>query len=746
MKKYPGMGSIGRNLGLLVILAVLPALFILLYSGMIQRKKSIDTARKDMLLLTRSMAEVQKRITSATEQMLSTLALTAEVQALAPDASSDIFKSVLKHNPDYLNIALSDLNGRVLASGRPFFKTNLGDRKHIQDALVRQAFVVGEYIVTRVGSKDPALAFACPVLGPEGNSIGVLSATMRLDHFAEFYDVAGLPADSFMAVTDHQGIRLFYYPQKEKTNPIGQPIKSGVRDMMKNVRESGIFLYPGSDDIRRIFAFEYVRQSSREAPYAVMWAGIPEAHILKSANDELIRNLLFMGLAIALALVISWLIGRNTLVSPIKHLVATTRSFASGDLDVRCDQAKMPYELDILAQAFDDMANALALNHRTIQERETFIRTALDNLPIGVAVNTISPTVKFDYMNDNFPRFYHTTREDLSKPDAFWEAVYEDPDFRKQIKDKVLADCAGNDSDQMRWENIPIEREGIGIFYVSARNTPTPDQQRMISLVWDVTDQKKADEERRHLQAQLLQAQKMESIGRLAGGVAHDFNNIVSIILGYAQLALSKIDPGERLYSDLKEIETAAFRSAELTRQLLAFARKQPATPKVLDINTTLDAMCSLLRRLIGEEIDLVWQLYPKLWLVNMDPSQLDQIIMNLCVNAKDAITSSGSITIATENLTLDRPIWTENEKCQPGDYVVISVRDTGSGMDKETLARIFDPFFTTKGVGRGTGLGLATVFGIVKQNQGVITVSSEPGQGSTFKLHLPRFTGQSKN
>ena len=675
--------------------------------------------------------------------MLSTLALTAEVQALAPDNSSDIFKAVLKRNPDYLNIALTDLKGRVLASGRPFSKTSLADRKHVQDALAGQDFAVGEYVVTRVGTEEPAIAFAYPVLDPEGNPRGVLTTTISLDHFAGFYDVADLPADSFIAITDHRGIRLFYYPHREKTNPVGRPINPMVWDAVKNARGPGIFVYPGSDGIRRIFAFEYVHQTFQEAPYAIMWAGIPEAHILKTANDDLIRNLLFMGLATVLALVISWLIGRYTLVSPIKRLVDTTRNFASGNLDARSDQAENPHELGVLARAFDDMADALTMGHQTLREREAFIRAVLDNLPIGVAVNTVEPTVKFDYMNDNFPRFYRTTRDALSTPDAFWEAVYEDPEFREQIRERVLTDCAGNDPEKMHWEDIPITRSGAETCYVSARNTPILDKNVMISLVWDVTDQKKAEKERYRLQDQLAQAQKMESIGRLAGGVAHDFNNIISIILGYAQLALTKIDPGDRLYKNMKEIETASLRSAELTRQLLAFARKQPVAPQVLDLDKTLEAMGGMLNRLIGEDVGLVWQLHGRLWPVKMDPSQIDQIMVNLCVNARDAIAGVGRITISTANISLDRYTWMGDEQCPPGDYVMITVSDTGCGMDKDTLANIFDPFFTTKGLGRGTGLGLAMVFGIIKQNQGFITVSSKPGQGATFKIHLPRFSGR---
>lgn len=250
--------------------------------------------------------------------------------------------------------------------------------------------------------------------------------------------------------------------------------------------------------------------------------------------------------------------------------------------------------------------------------------------------------------------------------------------------------------------------------------------------------------ERAHdsMQSQMLQAQKMESIGRLAGGVAHDYNNMLSVILGYAEMATGRVRPDDPLYADLQEIRKAANRSAEITRQLLAFARKQTVKPEILNLNETVEGMLRMLRRLIGEDITLVWLGGSKIWPVKMDPVQLDQVLANLCINARDAIAGVGSITIETENVTLDEVYCTEYVDASPGDYLVLTVGDTGSGMDRETLDRIFEPFFTTKGVGKGTGLGLPTVYGIVRQNNGFIHVYSEPGEGSTFRIYLPRYVG----
>jgi two-component system, cell cycle sensor histidine kinase and response regulator CckA len=253
-----------------------------------------------------------------------------------------------------------------------------------------------------------------------------------------------------------------------------------------------------------------------------------------------------------------------------------------------------------------------------------------------------------------------------------------------------------------------------------------------IETVIDVTENRK-------LQEQLIHSQKMESVGRLAGGVAHDFNNMLGVILGHAELAMGQLDLSHPILSNLREIWTAADRSTNLTRQLLAFARKQTVAPRVLDLNETVEGMLKILRTLIGEDIDLAWQPGDGVWPVMMDPSQIDQILANLCVNARDAIAGVGRITIETGMATFVPADCAHLTEIVPGEYVTLAISDDGCGMDRETMNKIFEPFFTTKEVSRGTGLGLATVYGIVKQNNGFIKVYSEPGQGTTFRLYLPR-------
>ncbi len=255
----------------------------------------------------------------------------------------------------------------------------------------------------------------------------------------------------------------------------------------------------------------------------------------------------------------------------------------------------------------------------------------------------------------------------------------------------------------------------------------------VMGTVMDVTERWQLEQEYRH-------AQKMEAIGRLAGGVAHDFNNMISVILGYASMVMSALAPSDPLREDVQEIVKAGQRSAELTRQLLAFARKQTSAPRPINLNQAIGQSEKMLRRLIGENIEFQFSPAANLWTVNMDPSQLDQVLANLAVNSRDAIADVGRISVQTANVVLDQSFCIRHPGSAPGPYVRITFSDTGCGMDALTLERIFEPFFTTKPTGEGTGLGLPTVYGIVKQHGGFLEVASKPGEGTTFRLFVPRF------
>ncbi len=373
----------------------------------------------------------------------------------------------------------------------------------------------------------------------------------------------------------------------------------------------------------------------------------------------------------------------------------------------------------------------------TVRENEEHYRLLFDGITDTVFVHGLMEgdlPGRFLAVNDAACRRLGYTREEL---------------LRLTVRDIDAPECAVNvrevvarlrGGEKVLFEQTHITKDGRRVpVEINAQSFQLQGRLVVLSVVRDITERKQAEEERGKLQAQLTQAQKMESVGRLAGGVAHDFNNMLQVILGHAALALDEVPAAGCLRESLEEIQKSAQRSTDLTRQLLAFARKQTIRPKVLDLNDTLAGTLKMLRRLIGEDINLAWSSRDDLWNVRMDPSQVDQILANLCVNARDAIAGAGRVTIETLNVTLDNTYATSHLECVPGDYVLLVVSDSGHGMDAETRAHLFEPFFTTKDQGKGTGLGLATVFGIVKQNQGLIDVYSEPGMGTTFKIYLPR-------
>lgn len=343
--------------------------------------------------------------------------------------------------------------------------------------------------------------------------------------------------------------------------------------------------------------------------------------------------------------------------------------------------------------------------------------------------------------NRAFESFYGITREQIAGKTVFDIAPKDLAEVYKQTDDELF-----NHPGMQIYEAGFMSADGIRhdvMFHKATFQGPDGEPAGIIGVMVDITERKRTEKETQHLQEQLAQAQKMESIGRLAGGVAHDFNNMLAVILGNAELALHETDLALHLRTNLEVILKAAERSADLTRQLLAFARKQTVMPKVLDLNATVTGMLQMLQRLVGEDIDLVWMPGSELWQIRIDPAQVDQILMNLAANARDAIAGVGRVSIETKNVHLDDAYCASHIDILPGEFVMLAMSDDGSGMDRETAANIFEPFFTTKEQGKGTGLGLATVYGIVKQNNGSIDVQSERGLGTAFTIYLPRYVGK---
>ncbi len=352
----------------------------------------------------------------------------------------------------------------------------------------------------------------------------------------------------------------------------------------------------------------------------------------------------------------------------------------------------------------------------------------------------------------------YNNRGDISPLDYTFDPGYGVPGWIIETREPYIANDVANDPHVIpeirktlgfyNLADVPIISRGgdlLGCFEIHNTRDRRPFTDEDVEMLRGLADQASVAlenalliDENRRMEAQLRQTQKMEAVGQLAGGVAHDFNNMLQAILGHIDLAMLAVAPNDPVRSDLEEARRAGQRAAELTRQLLAFSRRQVLAPQNLDLNELIDGLLKMLRRVIGEQVELSFISGHNLGSILADTGQIEQVIMNLCVNARDAMPKGGRITIETENVVIDERYRETHPWATVGRYVLLSVTDEGCGMDKETVSHIFEPFFTTKDVGRGTGLGLATVYGIVKQHEGLIHVYSDPGKGTTFKIYFP--------
>jgi len=365
-----------------------------------------------------------------------------------------------------------------------------------------------------------------------------------------------------------------------------------------------------------------------------------------------------------------------------------------------------------------------------VSRRNVLIETLLEHAPIGFAINSITDG-KVQFLSQKFVNIYGLEADAIRNVDDFFERAFQDPVLRETLRQRIVTDMASGEISRMRWEDVEFTTRAGERRVVNAANIPLPEQDLMISMVQDVT-------ERKLMEAQFHQAQKMESIGRLAGGVAHDFNNLLTVINGYSQLLLKGLKADDPLRHGLDQIYKAGERAAGLTRQLLAFSRKQILELRQLDFNRVVKDMHPMLERMMGEDIDVQVALHAERSMVRADLHQLEQVVMNLVVNARDAMPGVGKLLIETSNVERDQGYAEAHAGARVGSFVMLTVSDTGAGMDEETKKKIFEPFFTTKEVGKGTGLGLSMVQGVVAQSGGHIEVDSQKGKGTSFRIFLP--------
>ena len=367
-------------------------------------------------------------------------------------------------------------------------------------------------------------------------------------------------------------------------------------------------------------------------------------------------------------------------------------------------------------------------------EKQRF-QTLSESAPFGMVM--IDKDGTFRYMNSKFKELFGYDLSDVPNGKTWFRKAYPDPTYRHNVVSTWKNDLTSVSPGEKRPRTFKVTCKDGTEKIVNFIPVQLETGENLMACE-DISDLKRTEGENAALQEQLRQSQKMEAVGQLAGGIAHDFNNLLTIIKGYSQLSLLELNEGDPLWGNMKEIQKTTGRAADLIHKLLAFSRRQILDMKVLDLNDILRDLDRVLRRIIGEDIELVTTLKEDLWRVKVDSGQMEQVIMNLAVNARDAMPSGGKLTIETANIELDETYARTHIAATPGRCVILSVSDNGVGMTPEVKERIFEPFFTTKEKGKGTGLGLSTVYGIVKQSGGNISFYSEPGQGTTCKIYLP--------
>ncbi|MBI4811604.1 MAG: PAS domain S-box protein [Ignavibacteriales bacterium] len=857
--------SLRVRLLLLIIIAVIPGLFLAIYTINEERQREKDEAQDYAIRLAHIIAVQEQDMMDATRQLLITVSYVFHTEEIKPDQCNKFLVGLLSHFKRYTNFGVCDTQGNVIGSAIPLNKqTNLADRGYFQKALQTGDFAIGEYQIGRITGK-PSINLAYPLLDENGKKQGVVFAALNIEKLGELETRVAkqLPQGSTMSKIDKNGILLARYPDGE--GKIGHPAFEFSHILDKLTQTQGVIWANDTNGILQIYAYSTIK--SRFSPSGVsVVLNIPENLVFQEINNTFNRNLVVLGIAAIVILFIGALSNELFIVRGLNSLRNAAQEIAFGNLQTRARDIRGIREIKHLAHTFNGMAVSLEKREAERERAEQSLKEASDNLNRLLAASpTILYAAKIEgqytipiWVTQNIKRILGYEVEDALKSD--WWVTHMYPEDRERtlsimtilnskdfhaheyrflrnddtvlwiydefrvlrdvsdrpteivgswtdITDRKQTEQALKDSEE-KYRNI-VTWAPVGIFqstpdgkFLSAnprlaellgytsidelltRNLETdiyfnPDDRRSaineydrkgfainLEVLWkkkdgtqiyiDLTSHAVKDKsgrtlfyegfvndvtEKKKIEAQLLRNQRMESIGTLAGGIAHDLNNVLGPILLSLDILRCKFKD-EQTLKMLEMLEATTNRGANLIKQILSFARGVEGERTIIQIRHLIGEIKKIFNETFPKSITLTTDIPKNLWTMSGDATQIHQILMNICVNARDAMPKGGAIAIKAENINLDDMYSHLHVDAKPGPHVVISVTDSGTGMSPEIIDKIFEPFFTTKGLGKGTGLGLATVLSIVKSHGGFVNVYSEVGKGTTFKVYLPSQEG----
>ena len=709
---------------LLVLVAVIPGFALFIYAASAQRRALDEGAVEQVVRAARLAAGRQERSVEGVRGMLAAFSQNPAVLGRDPRSCMEAARRLRRALPHLSNIGASAPDGDVFCNSVDVpAPIQIGDRRYFRRAVESGAFAVGEYQVSRARGVR-AINFGFPARDEAGRLQAVVFAGLELSSIQAQLDALPM-GEAAAAIVDHAGVVLASRPRSAFA--AGAALEPAVLDRLRKA-PGDVAEIRDAEGVERLWAFRAVESPGGEP---AMWiaAGLPTASVHGPVDRIFGRALAGYAVVSVLALLAAGAVANLVLVRKLEAVIAAARRLSAGDYSARTGLPPGKGELGELVRTFDEMAGsleALTRQNRLILDSAGEGIFGMDRDQKLTFVNPAACRMLGQDASDMLGRrchdlFHHTRADGTDHPAA------ECP---------IVATLAGGEV----WHAADdvFQLPDGGSLHVEFLATPIRDRGTVAGAVVTFRDVG----ERRRLEEQLRQAQKMEAVGQLAGGVAHDFNNLLTAILTAGRFAREALPEGHPARADVDEVLHAAQRAATLTRQLLAFSHRQMLEPRVLDLEETVRSVEKLLRRTIGERIALETRVAPGLGRVRADPGLMEQVIINLAVNARDAMPSGGRIVLELGNADSLDPEIAGEAGLPPGPLVVLALSDTGAGMDAATLSHAFEPFFTTKPAGTGTGLGLSTVYGIVTQSGGAVRVRSAPGQGTTFRVFLPRCDG----